>query len=233
MILKLIELNYPLDEAVCYLSDAEFQAIVNVIMKLKELCESKGIKFTILEPKQSFEYTMTERPVKKRNGDIQNGYKWCGGQARWGTTLKLDAIAEHNKKYGNEAIVEYVGVAADERHRINRERCGSRVKIYPLVEWGMTERDCLEYCYSKGWHWEENGMELYDILDRVSCKYCQNKNLDELRNIYHFLPNLWQELKELQDKVKMPYKNGKTIQDIEMRFITEDAQMSIDDFLKE
>ena len=129
-------------------------------------------------------------------------------------------------------IVEYVGVACDERHRINRERNGNRVKIYPLIEWEMTEKDCLEYCYSKGWHWKENGYELYDLLDRVSCKYCRNKNLKELRNIYHFMPDVWQELRELQEKVQMPYKGGKTIHDLEMRFITEDAQMSISDFLE-
>ena len=232
MVLKLIELEYPLDEIVCYLSDAEFEAIHNVIFRLKASCEPKGIKFTILEPKQPFVYSMSEKPVLKRNGALQCGYKWCGGNTRWGTTYKLEAIAEHNKTYGDEAIVEYVGVAADERHRINRQRNGNRVKLYPLVEWGMTEADCLEYCYSHGWHWEENGYELYDLLDRVSCKYCKNKNLDELRNIYHYLPELWQELKALQDKVEMPYKNGKTIHDIEMRFIAEDAQMSISDFLK-
>ena len=45
----------------------------------------------------------------------------------------------------------------------------------------------------------------------------------------HFMPKVWQELKELQDKVQMPYKDGKTIQDIETRFITEDAQISIFD----
>lgn len=94
----------------------------------------------------------------------------------------------------------------------------------------MTEQDCLNYCYEKGWHWEENGYELYDLLDRVSCKYCKNKNLQELRNIYHYMPDVWQELKELQDKVKMPFKGDKTIHDLELRFISEDAQMSIFDF---
>ena len=46
------------------------------------------------------------------------------------------------------------------------------------------------------------------------------------------MPDVWKELKELQEKVQMPYKDGKTIHDIETRFITEDAQMSISDFLE-
>ena len=40
-------------------------------------------------------------------------------------------------------IVEYVGVAADERERIERYRLKrtKSVKLYPLVEWGMTEQN--------------------------------------------------------------------------------------------
>lgn len=233
MLLKLLELNYPLDEVVYFDIGVEFDSIRNNAEKMKPILAEKGIEFTILKPKEPFVYCMTEEPiVKKKTKEIQYGRKWCGGVVRWGTFLKMEALKENNAKYKNETIVEYVGVASDERKRINRERNGNRIKIYPLVEWEMTEKDCLEYCYSKGWHWSENGYELYDLLDRVSCKYCKNKNLKELRNIYHFMPDVWQELKELQDKVKMPYKDRKTIHDIETRFITEDSQMTIDDFLK-
>lgn len=231
MVLKLLELNYPLDEVVYFDIGVEFDSIRTNAERIKPILEAHKVKFTVLKPSDTFLYTMTEKLVKKRNGEVQNGYKWCGGCARWGTTLKLDAISKHNKTYGDEVIIEYVGVAADERNRINRQRNGNRVKIYPLVEWEMTEKDCLEYCYSHGWHWSENGYELYDLLDRVSCKYCRNKNLKELRNIYHFMPDVWQELKDLQDKVQMPYKDGKTIHDFETRFVTEDMQMNISDFI--
>ena len=36
-------------------------------------------------------------------------------------------------------LIEYLGIAADETKRI-------KDKNYPLVEWGMTEKDCLSYC---------------------------------------------------------------------------------------
>lgn len=223
MLLKLLELNFPLDEVIYFDIGVEFDSIRANANKMMPILERRSVKFTVLKPKDTFLYLMCEKP--------QKGYKWCGGCARWGTTLKLEAIKEHNKKYGDEVIVEYVGVACDERQRINRQRQENRVKIYPLIEWEMTEKDCLDYCYDRGWHWNENGYELYDLLDRVSCKYCKNKNLKELRNIYHFMPEVWQELKDLQDKVKMPFKGNQTIHDIETRFITEDAQMCIADFL--
>ena len=230
MVLRIIKEGYPLDEVVYFDIGVDFDSIYENVERLKPILVSYGAELTTLKPKDTFLYSMLEKPIKKRNGEFQCGHKWCGGNVRWGTKLKLDAIAKHNKKYGDEAIVEYVGIASDERERMNRERNGNRVKIYPLVEWGMTEADCLQYCYSHGWHWNEKGYELYDLLDRVSCKYCRNKNLQELRNIYHYLPELWKELKDLQDNVQMPYKDGKTIHDLEMRFITEDAQMTLFDY---
>ena len=231
MVLKLLEINYPLDEVIYFDIGVEFDSIRNNAERMKPILRDKGVKFTILEPKETFIHSMCEKSINKRNGDVQQGYKWCGGTARWGTRLKLDAINKHNKTYGDEVVVEYVGVAADERHRINRQRDKNRIKLYPLVEWEMSEKDCLNYCYNNGWHWSENGYELYDLLDRVSCKYCKNKNLKELRNIYHYMPDVWQELKDLQDKVQMPYKDGKTIHDIETRFINEDNQMKLSDYL--
>lgn len=83
----------------------------------------------------------------------------------------------------------------------------------------MTEADCLSYCYDKGFSWLEDGIELYSILDRVSCWCCANKNLKELRNYYIHLPKYWQKLKDLQNKTERPFKNNKySIFDLEKKF---------------
>lgn len=65
----------------------------------------------------------------------------------------------------------------------------------------------MRYCYERGYSWEENGIELYDILDRVSCWCCSNKNRKELKNIYRYLPEYWERLKDLQSKLDRPMKN--------------------------
>ena len=96
--------------------------------------------------------------------------------------------------------------------------CGGN-KQFPLAEWKMTEKDCLKYCYDKGFNWNEDGVELYSILDRVSCWCCANKNLKELKNYYLYLPKYWQKLKDLQAKTDRPFKYNKyTIFDLEKRF---------------
>lgn len=212
MLLRLIEENKPLDEVVFYDTGMEFECIYNLRNRILPLLEVHNIKYTELKPKETFLYTMFEKQVKKRNGTIGKGYSWCGGRCRWGTTEKLKAIEKHCK--GN---YEYVGIAYDEQNRLSKERKGN--KLFPLAEWEMTEKDCLEYCYNKGYNWNEDGIELYSILNRVSCWCCCNKNLKELENYYKYLPKYWNKLKELQSKTDRPMKYNKyTVFDLENKF---------------
>lgn len=83
----------------------------------------------------------------------------------------------------------------------------------------------LFYCYDRGFFWEENGIRLYDVLDRVSCWCCANKNLKELRNIRTHLPKYWNRLKDLQSRTDRPMKGpGKSVFDLEERFGKEAAK---------
>ena len=80
----------------------------------------------------------------------------------------------------------------------------------------------MNYCYNNGYQWDENGVELYSVLDRVSCYCCANKNLKELKNYYLYLPCYWEKLKKLQSKTKRPFKYNKySIFDLEKKFKNE------------
>lgn len=198
MVLMLIEHEYPLDEVVFYDTGMEFQAIYDIRDKLLPLLAERGIKYTEIKPDRPFLYDMLEKPVKDHFG-----YGWCGGCTRWGTSAKLAIIDRYKAQY--EDLFEYVGIAYDERHR-------AKSKIYPLIDWKMTEKDCLNYCHEQGYFWEENGIELYSILDRVSCWCCSNKNLWELYNIWKYLPDYWERLRDLQCQINMPMKKFKNSQ---------------------
>ena len=100
----------------------------------------------------------------------------------------------------DKSIRNIYGIASDETSRIEKER--NDYKLLPLEDWKMTERDCLEYCCSKGFYWEENGVRLYDILDRASCWCCANKNKKELENMRIYLPEYYLRYIELLKKIK-------------------------------
>ena len=218
MTLLLIEKKYPLHEAVFYNTGMEFEAIYKVRDMVVPYLESCGIQYTELHPDKHFLWNMFERPVCKRGTDVVHkyGYSWCGGTCRWGTSQKLAAL----KKYMRDSW-DYVGLAADETYRFAREARPNR--LLPLNDWGMTEKNALDYCYSMGIRWEENGIPLYELLDRVSCWCCGNKNLKELRNMYLYLPEYWEKLKQLQERTSYPFRRNEkqTIHDLEARFINE------------
>lgn len=223
MLLLLIAKKYPLDEVVFYDTGKEFQAIYNLRDRIMPLLKQHNIKYAELSPPMSFDYKMFDKPVCKRGTKTihKYGYSWCGGTCRWGTTDKLQALEKHCK-----GAYEYVGLAADETARLVKERKGN--KLFPLAEWGLTERDCKRYCYYKGYNWNEltdNGqyVDLYKILKRVSCWCCRNKNLKELRNIHKCFKNTyWQWLKDIQAKLpNEPMKQSGSVFELEERFMRE------------
>ena len=219
-VLGLMEKGYPLTHVVFFDTGMEFQAVYRNIERIKPLVEDYGAKLVILKAKRDFLSEMLIRRVEKRDGSIQYGYDWCG-VCRWRTAQKVQCIDAYLRTLGN--YVQYIGIAYDEPERITHEKN----KCYPLFEWKMTERDCLQYCYSRGWNWveDDNSPDLYQILKRVSCWCCKNKNLAELRNMYHYLPYYWELLKGLQSRIDRPFYGKYTIFELEKRFQLEDAWM--------
>lgn len=232
MLLNLIDKKWPLDIVVFYNTGMEFDCIYAIRDKVCELLLEHGISFVELHPPEPFMYSMLERKIKyKRQDGFHYGYGWCGGPCRWGTKFKINAIQKFKKSLC-DTVVDYVGIAADEPSRFTKAR--QEGKVLPLVEWGMTEADCLEYCHKYGFYWIERVanagviyMDIYDLLDRVSCWCCCNKNLKELRHIYNHLPQYWEMLKILQKEIDRPFKGyykGQPVGifELEKRFITEE-----------
>jgi len=220
MVLRLIEEGHPLDYVIFYNTGMEFRAIFHNWEKLKKIIEGYGAIPVTLQPETDFLFDMLIRPVQYRDKSKGEhyGYDWCGGCARWRTSHKVSTINTFLDSLDCEEYVQYIGIAADEPKRIEEEKN----KIYPLVDWDMTEDNCLAYCYDRGFDWKEEGVELYSILDRVSCWCCKNKNLKELRNMYHFLPKYWSYLKGMQSRIDRPFYGNQTIFELEERFKEED-----------
>lgn len=213
MLLELTRRGYPLHEVCFFNTGMEFQAIYYIQNKVLPLLFSPGIRYTEFDMPESFEYLMFDKPVDGPNG-FHYGYSWCGGPCRWVTALKLQCMDSYAKQ--TDAIV-YVAYAADEKERQEKNKAG--FKRYPLIDWGCTEADALAGCYDAGYDWMESGFRLYDLLDRVSCWCCANKNRKELRNIYRYLPEYWQRLRDLQNRTERPMKGeGWSVLDLESLF---------------
>lgn len=228
MLLRMIEENYPIDIILYCDTGLEFPEMEEHIDKVEKYI---GRPITRLKADRDFMYWATEhkRIVKSdkipgvKPGDIKIGFAWPNKFSRWCTKeLKTNVIGRYFKDLKKDyEIVEYIGIAADEPHR-------ERDKRYPLIDWNMSEADCLKYCYDRGFDWSG----LYKLRNRVSCWCCPLQTLESLKNLKMYHPELWeklrkmdneiQKLKDNEDDKRVNFQRFKSFTDIERRFEVED-----------
>lgn len=217
MILRLIEENYPLDLILFCDTGLEFPQMYRHIEKLEK---NISIPIVRLKAEKSFEYYLLEHRPKRRNpnnplaGNV--GFSWADSRSRWCTAvLKVRVIDKYLRDLKKQyEVIQYIGIAADEEKRIREHR-------YPLVEWGMAEKECLEYCYSRGYDWEG----LYSIFRRVSCWCCPLQPLSELRLLRKHFPELWDKLLEWQNRTWRKFKSEYSVQELDVRFQFEEERI--------
>lgn len=212
MVLGMIERGEHIDEVIQCDTYKEFPAMYQHIESIKKIVEDAGIKFTTLRSEKSFDHLMFEEKSEKYG----RGRAWPTFKTRWCTgELKRDVIRKYLKSLQKQFdVIQCVGLAADEQYRFERKNNQNKNHRHPLVEWGWTEKDCLQYCYAKGYNW----CGLYDAFSRVSCWCCPLKSLEELRKLYLLFPELWEELKTMDEKARNQFRVDYSVDDLEKRF---------------
>ena len=224
MLLRLLEEKLPVDMILFCDTGLEFPDMYTHIDKLEKYI---GRPITRIKAEHSFDYYFSEAPIKRGNpekfralfGQDYNGYGWMGPKMRWCTNRLKDQPREQflrnlREKYD---IRQYVGIAADEQYRLERKNNQRSECIHPLVEWNMTEADCLQYCKERSFDW--NG--LYDRFNRVSCWLCPLQSLSELRKLWEFYPDLWAKLRHYDEMTWRKYRADYSVKELEIRFAFE------------
>lgn len=214
MLLRMLEEKMPIDAIIFCDTGKEFPEMYEHIRQIQNYVAHNYEKEIItLQSSKSFDYYMFEhiKTRGKRKGQV--GYGWAikfGKKGiRWCTSNLKDRLMERylKQKYGKGNYIEYIGIAYDEQERMKN-------KSYPLVNWKMTEKDCLKYCYDRGFTWSG----LYEKFDRVSCWCCPFKRLDELRVLYKDYPDLWDQLKEMDKKSFNQFRKDYSVEQLEEKF---------------
>lgn len=209
MLLMMIEKDMRIDEIVFCDTGIEFPQMYNHLRKLTAYIRRP---ITILKQDKSFEEYLLNH--KRKNGKIGYGFPYF--RNRWCTTIfKRDPMIKHCR-----GQMEYHGIAYDEKERINNNQDRGRTIKYPLVDWKITEQECLNYCYSKGFDWEG----LYKLTDRVGCWACPLCKVGHMKMLYNHFPELWNKLKEWDKKAWNNFKYKKTLEYYEKKFQNDNIQ---------
>lgn len=216
MLLRMIELNMQIDEIRYFDSGFwQFPDIQNHVDKIEKYIKKPIIR---LKPKKPYDYYFTEHVKTKGKNKGKKGYGFSSMTTRWCTRIKIDAI---NKGLKKDDIL-YIGFTVGETKRAEKMKQREKFEVkFPLIEWQMTEKDCLKYCYSKGFNW--NG--LYKYFHQICNWCCPLQNLNDLRNLRKYYPDLWKRLLKMQEKSPNAFRmDGTTVFDLEKRFKKEDMQ---------
>lgn len=229
MLLRLLAEGVHIDCILFCDTGLEFPAMYEHIDKVER---DIGRPITRIKNPESYEYLMFDHPVKRKKdtrfaqlyGFQHTGYGWAGPRMRWCTAKLKDIPREKflrplREKYD---VVEYIGIAADEEYRLNRPRNQAPNHRHPLVDWNMTEADCLQYCYDRGYDWSG----LYEHFKRVSCWCCPLQSLSELRQLYRHHPDLWKKLKDWDSRTWRKFRADHSVEELEKRFNLENEYLT-------
>ena len=212
MLLMMLEKGIPVDRVICVDTTKEFPAMYRHIEKVQQMIEPLKIEIVKID----FDYFFGEKVITRGVNKGKKGYGWTGARGRWCTARKIEAIKKITKTFqGN--YTEFIGIASDERKRLEKKYLKESSISLPLVEWGITEKQALEYCYSKGLDWGG----LYEKFHRVSCWCCPLSRIGALRVLYNEFPELWKELQEMDKKSFRNFRSDYSVADLTERFANE------------
>jgi len=205
MLLMMIERGLPIDYVIFVDTTKEFPEIYEHIGKLERYISP--LKITKLS--FDYDYYFSEYIRKKGLQKGKKGYGFPTMKKRWCTSFKSSLTQKFIKSLKDDYII-YVGIAYDEAKRAKPK---PHYK-YPLVEWRITEKEALAFCYSRGF----NFGGLYEKITRSSCYCCPLVSIKKLEAIYHYYPELWEQIKEMEKKVGQQFRLDYSTEALEKRF---------------
>lgn len=154
MLLRMIEEGMPVDMILYCDTGVEFPEMEEHVKQVEEYINRP---ITKIKADHDFMWYAKEKEIVVRSekpkrgvsdGSVQYGYGWPSARVRWCTArLKQEVISLYLKNLSKDYnLIQYVGIAADEPKR-------KKNLNYPLIKWGMSEKDCLKYCYDRGFTW--------------------------------------------------------------------------------
>jgi len=209
MLLMMLEKGLPVDRVICVDTTKEFPQMYEHINAVQKLCP---VEIEVV--KIDFDYWFGDHVKTKGKNKGKKGYGFPDFRNRWCTALKRDAVKRVQKTITGDCI-QFHGIAFDEKDRC-KNNAGRNIR-YPLVEWQVTEKQALEYCYAKGLNWGG----LYEKFHRVSCWCCPLSRIGELRVLYNDFPELWAELEEMDKKSFRKFRSDYSVKDLSEKFAME------------
>lgn len=174
-----------------------------------------GIPVTILKANENYKSSFYH--VIRRSSCPERVGKYRGfpipGRCCINRDCKIKPIENYLRSYRKDGIVQYLGIAADEKPRLAKLDRDTQISL--LEKYNLTEQDALELCRK-----HHVLSPIYEFTKRGGCWFCPNCRETELRHVVLEHPELWNEMKLLEKEKNRAFENfnrGETITQIDRR----------------
>lgn len=178
------------------------------------ILQKMGLKVQVV--KEEADYLTYFYKVRKKGKYIGKIYGFpMVGKCEINKRLKIRPIQQFLKKYKGKNVVQYIGIAADEKRRLSRLDSNH---ISLLEKYGYTEEMAKEKVQ------EYNLLSpMYSYKKRSGCWFCPNCKREEQAYFKKNHSDLWAELVKLGDtpnKVRPTFNVKQTIREIDSEIDT-------------
>jgi len=136
-----------------------------ILQHIEQVKKRTNLKFIRLRHWIGFDF------LRERHGPPSTAGGWCAATKRDNCNKYMRLMRKDHP-----GIVEAVGFSANEKKRSLGKTINTKPwkVIFPLLDWGVTEKDALNYCYSLGYDFGG----IYDWMpsQRVSCYDCPKQS---------------------------------------------------------
>ncbi len=185
MLLRMLELGERIDYIIFSDTTFEYPELYKYIKRIEKYI---GRKIIILKPKKSFDEWMFGKLVSGKNKGLTRGFPYILGACYWMRESKYNPIERFMKGKDN---IRCLGIASDEEHRVQKEK---DIR-YPLIEWGWTEQDCVNYLNEK-----KLLNPLYQNFTRLGCFICPKQKDFSKWLTWKQYPELWKIIKYYEEQ---------------------------------
>ena len=184
MLLRMIELNMPIDQILFCDTTKEFPQLLEYVKRMSDYTlKTIGVPVTWLKSTRTWDdwfyggITRGDRKGQIRGWPLMAFHCWWSRESKF---KLMDPLS-----IGHE---RYLGFGANE---VKRVKAGRKKEGYnfPLYDWNWTEAMALEYLEEKGW-----AEQCHRDFNRTGCYLCPKQGLPALKTLCKKYPNEWAEL---------------------------------------
>ena len=185
MLLLMIEKKIPIHRIYFADTGLELPETYKFIKRLSKYCEIRlRFPIRIIKDEKDWDYYFYKKMGgKRRPGEIR-GFPFVV-QKCW---YQRDCKERLLNKFTDKSDITFIGFTTDETKRADRLKKKWPVR-FPLIEWGISEKDALEFCYSKGYDF--GGIYEWMPSKRVSCYKCPKQSSADWAAIKKHKPELF------------------------------------------